>query len=146
MQLLSGLNNSSVRRLKKAWKGVSEKAKEQMVKLEAVMSHESNFRRYRDLLSSHLKEAQPTIPYLALVLRDVTFIIDGNPDHLPNGNLNFEKMKLLGSHLLELWKLRPYKLHPNLQLKSFYHLPSYDDEKLYIESLLAEAPGGSTIL
>jgi len=65
------------------------------------MDPNQNFKNYRTLIISKPKET-PLVPYLALYLRDITFITDGNPDFTEEGLINFEKMLLLGSRIQEV--------------------------------------------
>jgi len=50
-------------------------------KYEELMKPNSNFKQYRDLISAKPKEV-PCVPYLALILRDVEFINEGNQGEL----------------------------------------------------------------
>jgi len=52
MAVLSGLNNSAVRRLKKTWDLVSQKHVDVLAQLEELMSDDSNFVSYRRLFAS----------------------------------------------------------------------------------------------
>jgi len=51
MQILSGLNNSAVKRLKSTWEAVGDRAKKKMQELESLMNPQSNFKNYRTALS-----------------------------------------------------------------------------------------------
>ncbi|ELR19622.1 RasGEF domain containing protein [Acanthamoeba castellanii str. Neff] len=50
MQILSGLNNSSVKRLKDTWEALGERSKKKMEELESLMEPQSNFKNYRTVL------------------------------------------------------------------------------------------------
>jgi len=53
------------------------------------MSYQKNFGNYRDALKM---ASPPCIPFLGLYLTDLTFIEDGNKNHLGNGEfINFDK-------------------------------------------------------
>eukprot|EP00013_Stygamoeba_regulata_P000112 CAMPEP_0177634480 /NCGR_PEP_ID=MMETSP0447-20121125/3390_1 /TAXON_ID=0 /ORGANISM="Stygamoeba regulata, Strain BSH-02190019" /LENGTH=1043 /DNA_ID=CAMNT_0019136203 /DNA_START=27 /DNA_END=3159 /DNA_ORIENTATION=+ len=95
MEVMAGLNNIALQRLKFAWEIVDKPAKRKFAELEEVMSHRNNFRSYRDMLST----GQPCIPFLSPHFRDFVFVHDGNPTYLPNGHLNFAKVRLLGTLL-----------------------------------------------
>jgi hypothetical protein len=58
------------------------------------MDHRNNYKNYRSALESI--EEQPCIPFISLLLRDLTFIEEDNT-FIPgtNGVINFEKMGLL---------------------------------------------------
>jgi hypothetical protein len=50
MQILSGLNNSSVKRLRDTWEALGERATRKMEELETLMEPQSNFKNYRAVL------------------------------------------------------------------------------------------------
>lgn len=54
----------------------------------ALIDSSSSFRAYRQALS---ETNPPCIPYIGLVLQDLTFVHIGNPDYLPDGSINFSK-------------------------------------------------------
>eukprot|EP01097_Dermamoeba_algensis_P008869 TRINITY_DN6087_c0_g1_i1.p1 TRINITY_DN6087_c0_g1~~TRINITY_DN6087_c0_g1_i1.p1 ORF type:complete len:557 (+),score=90.62 TRINITY_DN6087_c0_g1_i1:60-1730(+) len=101
MQVLSGLNNFSVLRLKNLWEALPVKAYETFQKLEGYMSHEMNYKRYRTGIKKALDKKEKVLPYIALLLRDVTFMYDGNSDYVEGNLINFRKMLLLGNCLIE---------------------------------------------
>lgn len=53
MEILSGLNNVSISRLKNIWRQVPEKYKGYFEELEFVMDNQQNFSRYRDHLAKY---------------------------------------------------------------------------------------------
>ncbi|XP_022829505.1 guanine nucleotide-releasing factor 2 isoform X2 [Spodoptera litura] len=53
-----------------------------------IIDSSSSFRTYRQALAD---TQPPCIPYIGLVLQDLTFVHIGNPDHLPEGGINFTK-------------------------------------------------------
>ncbi|KAG0066113.1 hypothetical protein BGZ89_007599 [Linnemannia elongata] len=76
MFIVSALTSKPVRRLNSSWKLVSSKDMETLKNLEALMDPSGNMRCYRQAVA----EAEaPTIPFLPILLKDITFILDGNP-------------------------------------------------------------------
>jgi hypothetical protein len=76
MEIMAGLHNASVWRLKKTWKKVQEMNKvwslwQEMLPLIAA---DENHRYYRERLKQH---QPPVIPYVGLYLKHLTFI-EGN--------------------------------------------------------------------
>ena len=63
MEILSGINSSPVRRLKKTWEGIGEHWQGRMKRLEELMSHDQNYKSYRAALHNC---DPPTIPYLGM--------------------------------------------------------------------------------
>ncbi|KAK3830769.1 MAG: ras guanine nucleotide exchange factor domain-containing protein [Linnemannia elongata] len=76
MFIVSALTSKPVRRLNSSWKLVSSKDMETLKNLEVLMDPSGNMRCYRQAIA----EAEaPTIPFLPILLKDITFILDGNP-------------------------------------------------------------------
>lgn len=78
MEILSGLQNSSIYRLKKTWDRVqnSTSAVGYYNELTDLMSNNDNYKLYRNLLKT---KTPPCIPYPGVYLTDLTFVEDGNP-------------------------------------------------------------------
>ncbi|XP_044007017.1 guanine nucleotide-releasing factor 2 isoform X2 [Aphidius gifuensis] len=83
LALLSALDSAPIRRLE--WqKHITEGLKEYC----ALIDSSSSFRAYRQALA---ETQSPCIPYIGLVLQDLTFVHIGNSDLLPDGTINFSK-------------------------------------------------------
>ncbi|XP_012228705.1 guanine nucleotide-releasing factor 2 isoform X5 [Linepithema humile] len=83
LALLSALDSAPIRRLE--WqKHITEGLKEYC----ALIDSSSSFRAYRQALAD---TQPPCIPYIGLVLQDLTFVHIGNSDLLPDGTINFSK-------------------------------------------------------
>ncbi|KAL5277478.1 RAPGEF1 family protein [Megaselia abdita] len=83
LALLSALDSAPIRRLE--WhKTITEGLKEYC----ALIDSSSSFRIYRHALA---ETSPPCIPYIGLVLQDLTFVHVGNPDYLREGVINFSK-------------------------------------------------------
>ncbi|KAF8935464.1 hypothetical protein BGZ47_009922, partial [Haplosporangium gracile] len=76
MFIVSALTSKPVRRLSSSWKLVSSRDMETLKNLEALMDPSGNMRCYRQAVA---KAEAPTIPFLPILLKDITFILDGNP-------------------------------------------------------------------
>eukprot|EP00026_Physarum_polycephalum_P003171 Phypoly_transcript_03181.p1 GENE.Phypoly_transcript_03181~~Phypoly_transcript_03181.p1 ORF type:complete len:237 (-),score=18.08 Phypoly_transcript_03181:647-1357(-) len=118
-QVLSGLRNVNVRRLKTCWKYVSQRSANTLQRLEQAVSHVNNYAQYR----SNIKECQhkrvPAVPLICLILQDLTFINDGNDDYMSDGKVNFEKWALFGSCMLNFTRLMEskYSFHKNTTIR-----------------------------
>ncbi|XP_063235683.1 guanine nucleotide-releasing factor 2 isoform X3 [Bacillus rossius redtenbacheri] len=83
LALLSALDSAPIRRLE--WqKQITEGLKEYC----ALIDSSSSFRAYRQALA---ETQPPCIPYIGLVLQDLTFVHIGNSDLIPDGSINFSK-------------------------------------------------------
>jgi len=138
MAITSALNSSSISRLKTMWRQIPSDSLAILKKLEEMMQPTHNYRVYRNLLNSRPKDAA-TIPYIGLLLRDITFCKDGNKDFLDNGTVNEGKIAMIGSYLQEFYVCTS-PAYPPMDCKAAYHVEiNYlDEERIYECSLLCE--------
>ena len=66
-----------------------------LASLNTDLAAANNYRNLRKILKENLEAKKHTIPYFGIFLRDLTFIEDGNPDFLPDGQVNLDKLALL---------------------------------------------------
>ncbi|KAH9488884.1 Rap guanine nucleotide exchange factor 1 [Bulinus truncatus] len=83
LAVLSALDSAPVARLE--WQKQNTDALKEFCQL---IDSSSSFRAYRQALAD---TEPPCIPYLGLILQDLTFVNIGNPDKLPDGSINFAK-------------------------------------------------------
>jgi len=107
MELMCGLNLGCVTRLKKTWDGLPKHATATFENLTRLTSSSQNYAHYREALAG--KEL-PFAPNLAVHLRDLTFIEDGNEDTV-DGLINFGKMHMLGAVFDEIHRLQTTRYH-----------------------------------
>ncbi|XP_056629432.1 rap guanine nucleotide exchange factor 1 isoform X3 [Triplophysa dalaica] len=82
LAILSALDSAPIRRLE--WQKQTSEGLEEYCTL---IDSSSSFRAYRAALAD---VDPPCIPYLGLILQDLTFVHLGNPDHI-GGKINFSK-------------------------------------------------------
>uniref|UniRef100_A0A6B2L5N7 Ras-GEF domain-containing protein n=1 Tax=Arcella intermedia TaxID=1963864 RepID=A0A6B2L5N7_9EUKA len=115
--IMSGLINSSIVRLKKTFAKLAKKEKstvwEDMTK--AIMGEE-NFKTLRRCWAN---AKPPAVPFLAITLKDLTFLEDGNPTFLQDGGINFYKFRKIGEVVQEIASYQhlsyPSVVNPDLQ-------------------------------
>lgn len=116
MEVMAGLNNGAVRRLKNTWASLPSKFQTTFDKLERLMEHHRNYHNYRKMLKRH---DGPCLPYFGVFLRDLTVIELANPDQLENGMLYFEKLSLTASLIRQISTYQnlpaPYEVNTPLQ-------------------------------
>ena len=137
-QILSALGDVSVSRLRSVFKQVSTSSRKQLEEYSALLSVQNNYKNYRERAKKTLKDGKPTIPYIAVLLRDVTFTKDGNPDMLTDkdgSRYNLEKINLLGKASMAI---RSYQAHP-------YHLAACETALHFFDNLTA-SPSSSDLL
>jgi len=119
--ILSGLNNASVIRLKRTFMRLAKKEKSTCLEeLTKLVQGEENFRSLREMWAS---VEPPAIPFLAITLKDLTFLEDGNPDHLEGGGINFYKWRKIAEviQLLLEYQHLPYTIETNNTIQSYVH-------------------------
>ncbi|XP_064778549.1 rap guanine nucleotide exchange factor 3-like isoform X2 [Oncorhynchus masou masou] len=89
--VMFGLSNSAVQRLYKTWERVPSKTKRVYCAYERLMDPSRNHRAYRLAVA---KLSPPYIPFMPLLLKDMTFIHEGNKNYTDK-LVNFEKMRLI---------------------------------------------------
>ncbi|GAM19390.1 hypothetical protein SAMD00019534_025650 [Acytostelium subglobosum LB1] len=110
MAVYAGISHSSILRLKCTHKILPKHNQKALMDLNKLMDNEENFKNYRTELRSI---TVPCIPYLGLVLSDMIFIQEGNPDYLPGevtttvgGNavytFNYTKLKMVHGVIKQL--------------------------------------------
>jgi hypothetical protein len=147
VQILSGLYNSSVARLKRAWANLSTSVTDTLKRIEEVMSPSQNFHNYREIIKEAVAQNKPVIPYVPLILRDLTFTQEGNSTHNADGNINFEMLFFLGKQILSFKQIMsnryPLSLDVNVQ-KLLLELKPLSDDDLYKLSLACEPKQSGT--
>ncbi|QSL65025.1 hypothetical protein MERGE_002329 [Pneumocystis wakefieldiae] len=118
MAILSALNLSTISRLKKTWNILSTKSKNIFENLLSITDYSRNYALYRSRLKEHIP---PCLPFLGLILTDITFIQEGNPSYRPFKSsatdkhsiqlINYDKYIKIYSIISKLQHFQePYKL------------------------------------
>ncbi|XP_031146492.1 rap guanine nucleotide exchange factor 3 isoform X2 [Sander lucioperca] len=89
--VMFGLSNSAVHRLYKTWERIPSKTKRIYYAYERLMDPSRNHRAYRLAVA---KLSPPYIPFMPLLLKDMTFINEGNPNYVDK-LVNFEKVRMI---------------------------------------------------
>lgn len=115
LAILSALDSAPIRRLE--WqRNITEGLKEYC----ALIDSSSSFRAYRQALS---ETTPPCIPYIGLVLQDLTFVHVGNTDYITDSIVNFSKC-WQQFHILEpmrCFKKKPFSFKRNEQIIDFFN-------------------------
>uniref|UniRef100_A0A914X9L4 Rap guanine nucleotide exchange factor 4 n=1 Tax=Plectus sambesii TaxID=2011161 RepID=A0A914X9L4_9BILA len=107
--IVLGLSNVAVSRLTHTWDKLPNKFRRQFLEFEGLLDPSRNHRAYR--LMVH-KMAPPVIPFVPLLLKDLTFVHEGNKTYF-DGLINFEKMHMIAQTLRAFrhCKSKPFDLH-----------------------------------
>uniref|UniRef100_A0AC34QSZ1 Rap guanine nucleotide exchange factor 4 n=1 Tax=Panagrolaimus sp. JU765 TaxID=591449 RepID=A0AC34QSZ1_9BILA len=103
-----GLSNIAVSRLSTLWDKLSTKIRRQYGEFEALLDPSRNHRAYRMLIA---KMTPPVIPFVPLLLKDLTFMHEGNKTYFA-GLVNFEKMHMI-ANVLRSFRNYKTKYNPN---------------------------------
>ncbi|KAE9552756.1 hypothetical protein FO519_004018 [Halicephalobus sp. NKZ332] len=103
-----GLSNIAVSRLSSIWDKLSAKLRRQYGEFEALLDPSRNHRAYRMLIA---KITPPVIPFVPLLLKDLTFMHEGNKTYFA-GLVNFEKMHMI-ANVLRSFRNCKAKFSPN---------------------------------
>eukprot|EP01108_Squamamoeba_japonica_P005577 TRINITY_DN4455_c0_g1_i4.p1 TRINITY_DN4455_c0_g1~~TRINITY_DN4455_c0_g1_i4.p1 ORF type:complete len:246 (+),score=88.37 TRINITY_DN4455_c0_g1_i4:3-740(+) len=144
MAIISGLNNSAILRLKWTRSKLPKRVSSMLEQYEQLMNMEGSFQRYRKEIA-HC--AAPCVPYVGVSLMDLTFIEEGNPDHV-GSLLNFAKRRLVVDVVLKLesYAMGSYDIEPPVELVLFFKsLPQAGEKELYARSLAIEPRGVTDI-
>ncbi|KAJ3033743.1 hypothetical protein HDV00_005864 [Rhizophlyctis rosea] len=88
--IVSGLLSAPVQRLKRTWDAVSTAHTSALTSLEKLLDPSGNMRNYRKALATattsgvnpatgQVSTPGPCVPFFPVVMKDVTFVMDGNP-------------------------------------------------------------------
>eukprot|EP01120_Amphizonella_sp_Union-15-10_P012325 TRINITY_DN5451_c0_g1_i1.p1 TRINITY_DN5451_c0_g1~~TRINITY_DN5451_c0_g1_i1.p1 ORF type:complete len:588 (-),score=114.16 TRINITY_DN5451_c0_g1_i1:46-1776(-) len=142
LEIVSGIHNSSVSRLKSTMESVPKQQQQIFDELRELVAHQKNYDRLRTYLHCC---SPPCIPYLGMYLTDLTFIEDANKDST-NGLINYAKRKLQSSVIMEIqqYQQTPYCLESVRDIQDFLlNLKFYDEDTLYRMSCYIEPKEGA---
>ncbi|GMR40650.1 hypothetical protein PMAYCL1PPCAC_10845, partial [Pristionchus mayeri] len=91
--IVLGLSNVAVSRLTLRWEKLPSRIKRMFSELESLLDPTRIHRAYRSLIA---KMQPPFVPFNSLLLKDLTFIHEGNKTFF-NGLVNFEKMHMIAN-------------------------------------------------
>ncbi|XP_053465409.1 rap guanine nucleotide exchange factor 5 isoform X2 [Nycticebus coucang] len=128
--IVMGLNTASVSRLSQTWEKIPGKFKKLFSELESLTDPSLNHKAYRDAFK---KMKPPKIPFMPLLLKDVTFIHEGNKTFLDN-LVNFEKLHMIADTVRTLRHCRTNQFGGDLSPKEHQELKSYVNHLYIIES------------
>nr|KAF6497401.1 hypothetical protein HJG63_016393 [Rousettus aegyptiacus] len=112
--VMFGLSNSAISRLARTWERLPHKVRKLYSALERLLDPSWNHRVYRLALT---KLSPPIIPFMPLLLKDMTFIHEGNHTLVEN-LINFEKMRMMARAVRMLHHCRSHSNVPLSPLRS----------------------------
>lgn len=121
--IVMGLSNIAVSRLSQTWEKLPGKFKKMFADFETLMDPSRNHRVYRLSVS---KLTPPIIPFMPLLMKDLTFTHDGNKTYF-DGLVNFEKMHMIAQTIrnVRICRSRRLDLEPPNTAKSSTEVQDY---------------------
>ncbi|XP_054859700.1 rap guanine nucleotide exchange factor 3 isoform X2 [Eublepharis macularius] len=116
--VMFGLGHSSISRLSRTWEKLPHKTRKLYSSLERMLDPSWNHRVYRLAMA---KLTPPIIPFMPLLLKDMTFIHEGNRTLVEN-LVNFEKLRMMAKAVRLVHCCRS---HPNLPLSPLRSRPQH---------------------
>ncbi|XP_070768117.1 rap guanine nucleotide exchange factor 5-like isoform X3 [Enoplosus armatus] len=121
--IIMGLNTAAVSRLSQTWEKIPGKFKKLFSELETVTDPSLNHKAYRD---SFKKMKAPKIPFLPLLLKDITFIHEGNKTFHDN-LVNFEKLHMIADTVRLIRQCQKDHMGNGIPQKSSSEVRAYID-------------------
>ncbi|XP_040208730.1 rap guanine nucleotide exchange factor 5 isoform X2 [Rana temporaria] len=128
--IIMGLNTASVCRLSQTWEKIPGKFKKLFSELESLTDPSLNHKAYRDTFK---KMKPPKIPFMPLLLKDVTFIHEGNKTFLDN-LVNFEKLHMIADTVRSLRYCRNNQFGNDIPQKERQEARFYTHNLLVIDN------------
>ncbi|XP_029308058.1 rap guanine nucleotide exchange factor 5-like [Cottoperca gobio] len=121
--IIMGLNTAAVSRLSQTWEKIPGKFKKLFSELETITDPSLNHKAYRD---SFKKMKAPKIPFPPLLLKDITFIHEGNKTFHDN-LVNFEKLHMLADTVRLIRQCQKDHMGNGITQKSSSEVRAYID-------------------
>jgi len=135
--VVSGLNQSPIRRLKPLWKNLSSRYKKRFELFDEMLSPDLNFKSYQVLLQS---VEPPLLPWFAPKLRELRYLYDGNQTKTEEGFLNLPFLMKIGESIKLFLQYQSYEYdsvqqHDKTELMKFLQARSISEDVCYEKSL-----------
>ncbi|XP_028662120.1 rap guanine nucleotide exchange factor 4 isoform X2 [Erpetoichthys calabaricus] len=121
--IVMGLSNVAVSRLTQTWEKLPSKFKKFYSEFESLMDPSRNHRAYRLTMA---KLEPPIIPFMPLLIKDMTFTHEGNKTFIDN-LVNFEKMRMIANtvRIVQYCRSQPFNPDAGLANKNHQEVRSY---------------------
>ncbi|KAM6178341.1 rap guanine nucleotide exchange factor 4 [Rhynchocyon petersi] len=125
--IVMGLSNVAVSRLALTWEKLPSKFKKFYAEFESLMDPSRNHRAYRLTVA---KLEPPLIPFMPLLIKDMTFTHEGNKTFIDN-LVNFEKMRMIANTARTVRYCRSQPFNPDAAQATKNH----QDVRSYVRQL-----------
>ncbi|XP_036400906.1 rap guanine nucleotide exchange factor 4 isoform X2 [Megalops cyprinoides] len=125
--IIMGMSNPAVSRLSQTWEKLPSKFKKFYGEFESLMDPSRNHRAYRLTVA---KLDPPIIPFMPLLIKDMTFTHEGNKTFI-DSLVNFEKMRMIANTVRIVRYCRSQPFSPDVSQASKNH----QDVRSYVRQL-----------
>lgn len=142
MEVLAGLNNGSVQRLKKTWEALTKKDRQAFEELEEFCSNKGSYKHLREAAKSFIAKEAPCLPYLGIYLADLIMTDEGSIPQLSDGVINFAKLSGVASIISEVlqFKKNVFSFPLNSKVRSYIiNCTILDEDQCWETSYLLES-------
>ncbi|XP_076858904.1 rap guanine nucleotide exchange factor 4 isoform X3 [Brachyhypopomus gauderio] len=121
--IIMGLGNPAVSRLSQTWEKLPSKFKKCYGEFENLMDPSRNHRAYRLTVA---KLDPPIIPFMPLLIKDMTFTHEGNKTFI-DSLVNFEKMRMIANtvRIMRYCRSQPFNFEAPQATKNHQDVRSY---------------------
>ncbi|XP_060785998.1 rap guanine nucleotide exchange factor 4 isoform X3 [Neoarius graeffei] len=132
--IIMGLSNPAVSRLSQTWEKLPSKFKKVYAEYENLMDPSRNHRAYRLTVA---KLDPPIIPFMPLLIKDMTFTHEGNKTFV-DSLVNFEKMRMIANtvRIIRYCRSQPFNaVLYNLDHEAPQATKNHQDVRLYVRQI-----------
>lgn len=102
LEIVAGLNNGAVQRLKKTWGDLAKKDLQCFEEMETFVSPNKSYGRMREAVRKQLESGNQCVPYLGMYLGDLVMTDEGSKTELGPGTINFSKSSAVAKIITEV--------------------------------------------
>lgn len=140
MAIFAAFNNSAISRIPTV-KAMHDQAaanpeskKNGIEKATRILSNQGSYKVLREEIDAASKAHEKPIPFTGVLLTDLTFMTDGNPDTI-EGNFNLDKTKLLSKAVAKFAQVRDALVISPQRKTDFFEQKPLNEEDTYKKSL-----------
>lgn len=140
MAIFAAFNNSAIARIPtvKAMHDYAaanpESQKNGIERATRILSNQGSYKILREEMETATKAHEKPIPYTGVLLTDLTFMTDGNPDTI-DGKINLDKTKLLSKVVTKFVQSRDALVISPQRKTDFFEQTPLGEEEIYKKSL-----------
>ena len=104
--VIGALQSPPIKHLEKTWEGIAPQYRDFIDEISELFEAKNNYAKYRQCIQT---TEVPAVPFFLLYLKDLTYIVNANPDYLRGGMINFDKRRLIYARLEEIQYFQSHK-------------------------------------